>query len=328
MSAEDIAVSEPNNNALSVILMTTGMFLGTTLFGMAPTLLKASEKTMNVISIYGAGMLVGCALIVVIPEAIKVIINATTYEEGSAAHEAEHEEGEGVVKEGVDFYIGMSILFGFTCMLCIDDIFKMVQANKAAVKQDEDDGFKKETDHHLDDHHNGDVTVTTIGLVIHSMADGAALGSSLFLARSGTGSSLGMVVFLAIMFHKLPSSLGFGTFLMHSGRQGWGVARHLVCFTLSSPVLCLLTYFGLVIFAGEEQTDEQTKDMQFITGILLLFSAGSFMYVATIHILPEVYDQGAKSADAEKTVSKPLQLVTLLLGLYTPTLLNLIPEDE
>ena len=65
--------------------------------------------------------------------------------------------------------------------------------------------------------------VTTIGLAVHSVADGAALGASLyrkwflisklFLVDQFTDSSLGLLIFAAIMCHKAPASIGFGTFL-------------------------------------------------------------------------------------------------------------------
>lgn len=58
---------------------------------------------MNAVSIYGAGMLIGCALIIVIPEAVQVIINATTYDENDASHIAEHDDNEGVIREGIEF---------------------------------------------------------------------------------------------------------------------------------------------------------------------------------------------------------------------------------
>jgi zinc transporter 9 len=58
------------------------------------------------------------------------------------------------------------------------------------------------------------VLITTIGLAIHSLADGAALGSALYLDsfKESTGS-LGMIIFAAIMLHKAPASMGFGTFI-------------------------------------------------------------------------------------------------------------------
>lgn len=55
--------------------------------------------------------------------------------------------------------------------------------------------------------------ITTIGLAIHSLADGAALGSALYLESFGETTGLGMIIFIAIMLHKAPASVGFGTFL-------------------------------------------------------------------------------------------------------------------
>ena len=49
----------------------------------------------------------------------------------------------------------------------------------------------------------------------------------------------------------------------------------------------MLVYFGLVATMKSGQTDLGV--LTFWVGILMLLSAGSFLYVATIHILPEVY---------------------------------------
>lgn len=81
-----------------------------------PTWIRASEKVMNLISIFGAGMLVGAALIVVIPEAVKVILDAT-YDPKS---------GGEVVPESTAFNMGSAIVLGFTIMLVIDEGFKII----------------------------------------------------------------------------------------------------------------------------------------------------------------------------------------------------------
>jgi len=62
------------------------------------------------------------------------------------------------------------------------------------------------------------VTITTIGLTVHSAADGAALGASLYLdSMSDTPemAGLSLLIFAAIMLHKAPASIGFGTYLRH-----------------------------------------------------------------------------------------------------------------
>jgi len=49
--------------------------------------------------------------------------------------------------------------------------------------------------------------------------------------KSETGSSasgLGLLIFLAILLHKAPAAIGFGTFLHHEGLRDWGLSKHLL----------------------------------------------------------------------------------------------------
>ena len=71
-------------------------------------------------------MLVGAAIIVVIPEAVKVIIEAT-YKSGD----------EEVVPESTAFNMGTAIVVGFTVMLIIDESFKILQQNHSLQQQEE-----------------------------------------------------------------------------------------------------------------------------------------------------------------------------------------------
>ncbi len=61
------------NSSLEIVLMSVGMFVSTFLLGYLPTKVKASAKIMNLIAIYGAGLLVGAALVVIIPEGMAVM---------------------------------------------------------------------------------------------------------------------------------------------------------------------------------------------------------------------------------------------------------------
>mmetsp|Transcript_35531 Transcript_35531/g.25939 ORF Transcript_35531/g.25939 Transcript_35531/m.25939 type:complete len:82 (+) Transcript_35531:949-1194(+) len=79
----------------------------------------------------------------------------------------------------------------------------------------------------------------------------------------------------------------------------------------------------------------------FWCAIILLFSAGSFLYVATIHILPETYGKEEEAHEVavskelgEKAVyskddnySKSVQLLTIVAGTFTPLLLTLMHDD-
>lgn len=68
----------------------------------------------------------------------------------------------------------------------------------------------------------------------------------------------------------------------------------------------------------------------------MLISAGSFLYVATLHILPEVYamehEHGKSMAEqalkySESHYSKSIELGVLLIGMYLPMALQLVPDE-
>ena len=82
--------------------------------------------------------------------------------------------------------------------------------------------------------------VSTIGLVIHSIADGLALGASLYRKTpsyindyylvsevSEEAHGLGFVIFLAILLHHAPTAIGFGTFLLHERLNNASIIKHL-----------------------------------------------------------------------------------------------------
>ena len=79
------------------------------------------------------------------------------------------------------------------------------------------------------------------GLVVHAMVDGVALGAAV---REGDGT-LGMLVFVAIMLHKAPSSFGLASYLLHHGISRDGVQKRLFIFSCAAPVGALVTYWLL-----------------------------------------------------------------------------------
>ena len=66
------------NSSTQVVVMCLGMFILTFSLGYLPTKMAAPTKIMNLISIYGAGLLVGSALIVIIPEGMSVLYSSLT----------------------------------------------------------------------------------------------------------------------------------------------------------------------------------------------------------------------------------------------------------
>ncbi|ODH47109.1 hypothetical protein GX48_06822 [Paracoccidioides brasiliensis] len=126
---------------------------------------------------------------------------------------------------------------------------------------------------------------TTTGLVIHSAADGIALGAST------SSTSLNFIIFLAIMVHKAPASFGLTSVLLRKGLSTRAARGHLLIFSLAAPVGALVTWIiAHTVLSGHVGDEQATK---WRTGMLLLFSAGTFLYVA----MHTMQDPGPMTAD-------------------------------
>ena len=122
---------------------------------------------------------------------------------------------------------------------------------------------------------------TTIGLVIHSCADGVALGAS-----STTTGRLSFIIFLAIMIHKAPAAFGLTSVLLKQGLSTRAARAHLIVFSLAAPVGALLTWGAAHLLGYSTDALGSSTSTEFATGVLLLFSGGTFLYVA-MHTMQE-----------------------------------------
>lgn len=122
------------------------LFAATFFVGYLPTTFKTSQRVMNLIAIYGAGLLVGAAIIVILPEGMLVLFESLMNEEvvsavttqpsisdinGAGAQqpivEPDIHGSHGSFDPKVTHYVGLSIIFGFTVMLVLDQGFLILQ---------------------------------------------------------------------------------------------------------------------------------------------------------------------------------------------------------
>ena len=59
-----------------MLLICTALLAGTFICGYAPSLINASPKIMNLVAIYGAGVIIGSAIVIILPESTSILINA------------------------------------------------------------------------------------------------------------------------------------------------------------------------------------------------------------------------------------------------------------
>lgn len=115
---------------------------------------------------------------------------------------------------------------------------------------------------------------TTLGLCIHAAADGIALGAS---SSSTSTTSLSLIIFVAIMVHKAPAAFGLTSVLLKQGLGKRAARAHLVVFSLAAPVGAVGTWVVVRALGGGGNTEPGL--MKWWTGILLLFSGGTFLWV-------------------------------------------------
>jgi len=276
------------------------MFFSVAAFGYIPLSLDLSSKRLTQITAIGAGVLIASAFLVVIPEALEIFEghdhadeeedhadeeeDHADEEEDHADEEEDHADEVHGEDEGIEpSVIGLTILLGFVLMLLLEVI-----GLPHAVHHDEDKDLLGLS--------------ATIGLVAHAAADGLAVGASVT-----SSTETGLIVFVAIMLHKGPAAFGLSSFLKHINIDASKSKMYLILFALSSPIVAILTFFVL-------------KDTSFATddniGLALLFSAGTFIYVATVDVLPEVHshDHEADSPIWYVVIGMILVYLTTLIG--------------
>jgi zinc transporter 9 len=108
--------------------------------------------------------------------------------------------------------------------------------------------------------------------VIHAAADGIAMGAS----ASSSDTKVGFIIFIALMVHKAPAAFGLTSILLKQGLSKRAARGHLIVFSLASPLGAWATYILVNLLGGGEPGGESQWN-KWWTGMLLLFSAGTFL---------------------------------------------------
>ncbi|XP_052333382.1 zinc transporter ZIP9-like [Oncorhynchus keta] len=340
------------DEAIAIILISVAMFLGCFLLGLIPLQMKLSEKSLQFVSVFGAGLLCGTALAIVLPEGVELLEESWRVSSCSVAPAAANQNASDVgVRQQLQeedppskglparFFIGVSLVVGFILMFLVDQISSYCSGHDPRT------GMSNRTS-----------ITATLGLVIHAAADGVALGTHVaFSPRSqftahwdwlsilllpgqlSSPRSFCRVVFLAVILRlrvhcvsdlllEAPTAFGLVTFLMQAGVEKKQIQKHLLVFSAAAPVLSIGTYFILNASGGSPQNRLSA------TGVGMLFSAGTFLYVATVHVLPEISTRGQQSSPhLHGTGSGQLEVLeslTLILGAGLPVLLALGLRDD
>lgn len=75
----------------------------------------------------------------------------------------------------------------------------------------------------------------------------------------------------------------------------------------------------MIYFLLTFQESKETLSSMNATGAAMLFSAGTFLYVSTVHVLPELM---VKASRGGSDTFNPIQLLCLVCGTVTPLMLS------
>lgn len=303
----------------TLILLSLSMLIGCYIAGIIPLSITLSEDKLKSVTVFGAGLLVGTALAVIIPEGINAMYTSGDHSHHQESHSKETEKHTATGHEhhehhhstmDVHSLIGITLVSGFIFMLIVDQIGGAHAHAHAPADTEAGQTLQQ----------NRNRITATLGLVVHAAADGIALGAATVLAHT----HLTMIVFIAIMLHKMPAAFGLVSFLLHEGFERNRIRKHLLVFALAAPVLAVFTYVILSQRSVESLHDTKT------TGIAMLFSAGTFLYVATVHVLPEVSSSKTQHSNPDGSVVikehkgfRSKDLMAIVIGAVLPVILSI-----
>ena len=277
--------------------------------------LDNSEKRqplLKVLLAFASGGLLGDAFLHLIPHAE---LSATS----TAPHSHSHSSGE---THGHDMSVGLWVLSGIITFLVVEKSVRILKNNhghghshtqkSSGVKNKSEklsnskqnlklgDGSAKPNDSTKNNGNDPQNEIKVAGYLnlaadfSHNFTDGLAIGSS-YLA----GSTVGIVTTITILLHEVPHEIGDFAILLQSG-----VSRK------NAMLLQLTTALGALAGTALSLFMQSSTDLVAANWILP-FTAGGFIYIALVSVIPELLDE--ENPSFTQTV---LQMIALLVGVY------------
>jgi zinc and cadmium transporter len=227
--------------------------------GWLPSLVRMTHTRTQVAMSFVAGLMLGVAIYHLLPHAVAQI------------------GGPGAIDT-----VAWWVMAGLVLMLILLRGFHFHQHD---FSSEEDDHHHHQAAH---EHHHDHAPPSlnwlgvAVGLGLHTLVDGLALGASIqaeWLADSST-TFVGVGVLLAILLHKPLDALSITT-LMKAG--GWSSRSRTIAnisFSLMCPLGALLFFWGVGLVGGWREL---------VIGCALAFSAGVFLCISLSDLLPEVH---------------------------------------
>ena len=233
--------------------------------------MRGKEGALKRMTGIAAGVLLGSGLLVAIPEGFEIGM---------------HDGGLGPMEAGLAVLGGVLVMLILECFGFGHDIHE----------EHHDHEHQHGHDHV---HHPSNASAIVLGLSVHALTDGLAIGAaiasgSLFLTLS---------IYFAVIAHKIPAAFSVGVFSGHERAEISHAWRDVALFSLATPAMILVTFLAL----GDVSATG--------IGIAILFSGGTFLYVATVDVLPDVHHAETGRAALVQVLIGAALIAAILFGL-------------
>jgi len=201
---------------------------------------------------------------------------------------------EAVEALGVRSSVWLILLLTVLALYVFERTFQLIAGVPAEPAPEE------QTEHHHDHHHASRPATLLLGCVTHSLVDGVSVAAAFSVSRS-----VGWITALAVGLHEIPHRLGDFALLVHMGLgRTRAAALAIAAGAASLPGWAIVLLFGA---HGPRAI-----------AWLLPVSAGSFLYIALVDLLPELRSERRPSAVLG-------QIAALAIGIALALALSQLP---
>ncbi|XP_072754646.1 zinc transporter Slc39a7 isoform X2 [Anoplolepis gracilipes] len=266
------------------------------------------ESLLKILLSFAAGGLLGDAFLHLIPHAMVPHSHGSSSETHSHSHSHDNEES-GHHKH--DMTVGLCVLLGLIVFLVVEKAIRIIKGdhNHSHVHhtpQEKKENISNPSEKKEEKKNNSkavskeckppksDIKIAGYLNVaadfLHNFTDGLAIGAS-YMA----GSNIGAITTLTILLHEIPHEIGDFAILVQSG-----VSKQ------KAMMLQMITAVGALLGTVVSLLTEEMGDLA--TKWILPFTAGGFIYIATVSVIPELLV-------ATKPWQSVMEILALLFGI-------------
>lgn len=269
---------------------------------------KEREPLLKVLLSFASGGLLGDAFLHLIPHALVPHSHGDhgSHDDGHHHHH-HHNHGEEEHSHGHDMSVGLCVLLGIIVFLVVEKAIRLIKGDHGhshshSVKSNDKTNKNTKTNNKKENKKEEIEDIKISGYLnlaadfLHNFTDGLAIGAS-YLA----GDGVGYITTFTILLHEVPHEIGDFAILIQSGCS----KKKAIWLQLSTAIGALCGTYVALLAEGMDAV---------VTSWILPFTAGGFIYIATVTVIPELLSD-------TKFWQSVKEVIALLLGVYMMVLI-------